>query len=190
MNNMTLANLNYQHDTESEPKPYQTFFKMIEIKTDQNNLLELEPQLSAFVKDFDFFFIKDLTADLYEWIQTSTIQEGTITIQSMHTTCVVAVNELDEPCLLGDINQYLSDAIPRNKRYLHNSSMRTKNLCESDTKCDRNADSHMKSFLFGQPSQTIIVHEGKPLLGEWQKLCFIDLDGPRKRKFAVSIVGV
>ena len=189
---MSLPNLKYISGNEQtiENKEYKSFFRMLDIDTEQNNLLELEPLLAPHVKDFDFFFIKDLTQDLYNWVEESGVSEGSITIQSMHTTCMISVNELDEPCLLGDINKYLSDSIPRTQKYLHNSSMRTKNLCESDTKCDRNADSHMKTFLFGQHSQAIIIHQGKPLLGEWQKLCFIDLDGPRKRKFAVSIVGI
>ncbi|HBF12953.1 MAG TPA: hypothetical protein DDW49_06140 [Deltaproteobacteria bacterium] len=167
-----------------------TFFKKIEISTAQNNLLELEPKLGEHVTDFDFFHINDLTENLFDWIEESGVQEGSITVQSLHTTCVVAVNELDEPCLLGDINKFMRESIPRTKPYLHNSSIRTKNLCESDTKCDRNADSHMKSFLFGNHSQSIIVHEGKPVLGEWQRLCFIDLDGPRTRNIAISVVGV
>jgi len=189
---MSLTTLKYitPRAQSDDTKEYKSYFKQIDIQTEQNNLLQLEPLLVDHVKDYDFFYIKDLTDDLMEWVLESQVTEGTITIQSLHTTCVVAINELDEPCLLGDINKHLSNSIPRTAKYLHNSSMRTKNLCESDTKCDRNADSHMKSFLFGQPSQSVIIHNGEPVLGEWQRLCFIDLDGPRKRKFAVSIVGI
>lgn len=165
------------------------YFKHLEFKTDQNNLLELEPKLVDHLHDLDFFHIVDLTEQAREWVKESGIQNGLLTTQVMHTTCILSMNELDEPCLLGDINKHLREQLPRNRPYLHNSSIRTKNLCESDTKCDRNADAHLKSFLYGGPTQSVIVREGKPLFGEWQRLCLIDLDGPRERKLTVQVIG-
>ena len=166
-----------------------TFYKTIEFATDQSNLLELEPKLAPHVQDFDFFYIKDFTTDCSVWIQESGVQNGFLTVQALHTTCVVGLNELDEPCLLGDINNTLREMTPKTKTYLHNSKLRTKNLCESDNKCDRNADAHLRSFLFGSPSQTIIVREGKPVFGQWQRLCLIDFDGPRSRQVAIQVIG-
>ncbi len=166
------------------------FYKELSFDTDQNNLLELEPKLAPYVEDFDFFSIIDLTEESTKWVEESQIKDGILTVQAMHTTCVVSVNELDEPCLLGDINKALRDFIPKGKAYLHNSGIRTKNLCEDDYKCDTNADAHMKSFLFGGPTQSVIVKNGKPIWGTWQRLCLIDLDGPRKRQVTVQILGV
>lgn len=170
-----------------------SFYKELAIKTDQNNLLELEPKLAPYVEDFDFFSITDLTEDSLKWVEESKIQNGLLTVQALHTTCVVAINELDEPCLLGDINRALREFIPKartdRKPYLHNSGIRTKNLCEDDYKCDTNADAHMKSFLFGGPTQSSIIKDGKPVWGQWQRLCLIDLDGPRDRKVMVQILG-
>ncbi len=165
------------------------YFKKLEFNTYQNNLLSLEPSLKNHLQDLDFFHILDLTQDAYIWVKESSIENGVLTTQVLHTTCMISINELDEPCLLGDINQFLREQLPRNKFYLHNSSLRTKNLCESDTKCDRNADAHLKSFLYGSPTQSIIVKKGKPLFGEWQRLCLIDLDGPRTRQLMVQVMG-
>lgn len=166
-----------------------TYFKHLEFKTDQNNLLDLEPKLKDHLHDLDFFHIIDLTQESHEWVKESGIQNGVLTTQVLHTTCMMSINELDEPCLLGDINKVLRDQLPRNRPYLHNSSIRTKNLCESDTKCDRNADAHLKSFLYGGPTQSVIIKDGKPIFGEWQRLCLIDLDGPRNRKLMVQVIG-
>lgn len=166
-----------------------SYFKELDVSTDQNNLLDLEPKLSSHVEDFDFFCIRDMTEDTKAWIQESGIQNGLLTVQALHTTCVVSINELDEPCLLGDINKALRELVPKGKSYLHNSGLRTKNLCEDDYKCDTNADAHMKSFLFGSPSQTIIIRDGQPVWGRWQRLCLIDLDGPRDRKVMVQVIG-
>lgn len=170
-----------------------TFYKELAIKTDQNNLLELEPKLAPHVQDFDFFYVKDLTEESYQWVEESGIKNGLLTVQALHTTCVMAVNELDEDCLLGDINRALREFVPKARSdkqvYLHNSGLRTKNLCEDDYKCDTNADAHMKSFLFGGPTQSSIIKEGKPVWGQWQRLSLIDLDGPRSRKVLVQIIG-
>lgn len=166
-----------------------SFYKELNITTDQNNLLDLEPKLSNHVEDFDFFSIKDLTEESRNWVRESGIQNGLLTVQALHTTCVVSINELDEPCLLGDINKALREFIPKGKPYLHNSGLRTKNLCEDDHKCDTNADAHMKSFLFGSPTQSIIIRDGQPVWGRWQRLCLIDLDGPRERKVMIQVIG-
>ena len=165
------------------------YYKTIGVDTDHNNLLELEPKLSTHVQDSDFFYIKDFTEDCTTWVTESGIQNGFLTLQALHTTCVISINELDEPCLLGDINNALRDVFPKSGKYLHNSSLRTKNLCESDRKCDGNADAHLRSFFFGSPTQTVIVRDGKPVFGQWQRLCLVDFDGPRHRKIAIQVIG-
>ncbi len=167
-----------------------TYFKTIDFDTGQNNLLKLEPKLAPYVQGADLFYLIDITQNCSAWVEESQIRNGTMTLQVLHTTCLLSMNELDEPCLLGDINHYLRETLPRDKPYLHNNnSIRTANLCEDDFQCDRNADAHLKTFLFGSPTQSMIVHEGKPVFGRWQKLCLIDFDGPRKRKVAVQILG-
>ena len=165
------------------------FNKRVTLATDHNNLAEIEPKLVPYLKEFDFFSIHDLTDPSRLWAEESCIQNGLLTVQALHTTCIVALNELDEPCLLGDLNGFFRDLIPHHRPYLHNSKIRTKNLCADDNKCDRNADAHMKSFLFGAASQTLIVKDGQPVYGRWQKLSLIDFDGPRERMVAVQIIG-
>jgi len=53
---------------------------------------------------------------------------------------------------------------------------------------DGNADSHIKATIVG-PSETIPINNGKLLLGTWQGIMFFELDGPRNRKFVVSVIG-
>lgn len=165
------------------------YFKTVKVATDQNNLAHLEEKLIPFLREFDFFSIHDLTQESRNWTLESKVKNGLLTVQTLHTTCVVAINELDEPCLVGDLNAFFRELVPHHKPYLHNSKIRTKNLCADDKKCDRNADAHMKSFLFGAASQTLMIRDGEPLFGKWQKLCLIDFDGPRERQVAVQIMG-
>lgn len=166
-----------------------SFYKNFEVATSQTNLHELEPKLTPHLKDSDYFHVTDLTLKCEEWIKESGITHGLLTVFVHHTTCVLSINELDEPCLLGDINGQLREAVPKAKSYFHNGPIRYKNLCEDDEKCDRNADAHIKAFLVGSPSQTVIVKDKKAIWGQWQRLCLIDFDGPRTRKISVQIIG-
>ena len=93
-----------------------SFSKTLEIHTGQNNLLDLEPKLADHVEDFDFFYIIDFTLESRDWVRESKIQNGFLTLQALHTTCVITINELDEPCLLGDINNALREFFPKTKK--------------------------------------------------------------------------
>ena len=45
----------------------------------------------------------------------------------------------------------------------------------------------MKASTMGA-SQTLIVDDGKMILGIWQDIYFCEFDGPRDRKFFVKIM--
>lgn len=160
------------------------------IGTGENNLAALDPKLQSFVEPYDLFFIEDLTARLQQLAANSGIQNGQLVAQCLHTTTTLSINELDEPMLVADIYRTLNKLAPRVQDYLHNSPMRTKNLCADDKRCDRNADAHIKSFLIGNPSATCLIRQGQLVLGQWQRVSFIDFDGPRNRKIMVQISGV
>jgi secondary thiamine-phosphate synthase enzyme len=46
---------------------------------------------------------------------------------------------------------------------------------------------HILSSLMGT-SLTVPMASGKPLLGTWQRIVLVELDGPRQRQLIVSIV--
>ncbi len=165
------------------------YYKDLSLETEQINLAQLDSKLTQFVGQHDFFYIEDLCDTFKNLVKESGIKDGILTAQVMHTTAVLSVNELDEPMLLGDISRTLSTMIPHLNDYLHNSKLRTKNLCADDYKCDRNADAHLKSFLIGGHSTTLLVRNGELVLGKWQRVTMIDFDGPRSRKLTVQIMG-
>ncbi|HPM41645.1 MAG TPA: YjbQ family protein, partial [bacterium] len=52
-----------------------------------------------------------------------------------------------------------------------------------------NARSHLMSLLLSA-SETVPVADGKLLLGDWQSIFFVELDGPRERRgVCVKIMG-
>jgi secondary thiamine-phosphate synthase enzyme len=50
-----------------------------------------------------------------------------------------------------------------------------------------NSDAHIKSSMFG-PSITLLVTEGRLVLGTWQSIYFCEFDGPRRRRYYVKVV--
>jgi len=52
-----------------------------------------------------------------------------------------------------------------------------------------NAHSHLLSILGGSGSESIPVVEGKMVLGQWQSVLLLDLDGPRDRTVGVQLMG-
>ena len=51
-----------------------------------------------------------------------------------------------------------------------------------------NAHSHLLSMLLGS-SENIPVSEGKLVIGQWQSILLVDLDGPRDRTVGIQLLG-
>ena len=50
-----------------------------------------------------------------------------------------------------------------------------------------NSAAHLKASAIGM-SVTVIISDGKPVLGTWQSIYFCEFDPPRNRKFYVKII--
>ncbi|OYV08405.1 MAG: hypothetical protein CG443_390, partial [Methanosaeta sp. ASP1-1] len=53
---------------------------------------------------------------------------------------------------------------------------------------DGNAHAHLRAALLGS-SVIIPVEKGGLALGTWQRILFIEMDGPRKRILSIRIIG-
>jgi secondary thiamine-phosphate synthase enzyme len=116
----------------------------------------------------------DITDDVREAVSESGVEEGIVHVFSRHTTAAVIVNE-PESGLLRDVVNKLEELVPEGAGYEHD-------------KVDNNADSHLRAILLG-PSVTLPVAGGEPVLGTWQSILFVELDGPRTRRVLVTVVG-
>lgn len=133
------------------------------------------------------FDVIDITTDVEKAILTSGIQEGYALVYSPHTTCAVLVNE-KESGLLADIQATLQRLVPQMDTYLHDDfNIRTENMHEDETK---NAHAHLRQVLGGKTSEYIPIGEGSLLLGQWQRVMFIEFDRPRPREVMIQICGV
>lgn len=121
----------------------------------------------------------DITAQVGDFCRTGGIQNGLVVVSSEHTTAGVRINEKCDK-LEEDLTSFLSRLVETSGPYKHNK----------DTIDGRpNAHSHLLSYLIGS-SETLVVRNGKLQLGKWQRVFFIELDGPRKeRQVSVTLIG-
>lgn len=123
----------------------------------------------------------DLTDRLMALVRGREVQEGLVSLWSLHTTCALFINERQD-ALLADIRRFLEEVVARDAEWLHNDP------AHSD--CDRmNADSHLRALLLGH-SLTLQVSGGELVLGQWQRVLMGELDGPRARTLRVQIWGI
>jgi secondary thiamine-phosphate synthase enzyme len=121
----------------------------------------------------------DITSLVADVFAGTGIRDGLVTLISPHTTAYINLNEREE-MLQSDMVAFLHRLVPRDGDYGHN-------LNPVDDR--ENAHSHLMG-LFMNASETIPIAGGRLLLGGWQSIFFIELDGPREeRQVALHFLG-
>ena len=115
----------------------------------------------------------DITPEVQKAVAASGVREGICVIFVPHTTAAVTINENADSDVPVDVNFALNMISPDRREFRHGEG---------------NSAAHTKSSLIG-PSLTLIVTNGKLLLGTWQGIWFTEYDGPRTRKVHVRIMG-
>lgn len=128
----------------------------------------------------------DITERVLSCVRLSVIGDGTVTVQSMHTTAAILVNE-NEPLLLDDLGRVLAGWAPADARYCHDDfELRTANMTPGERP---NGHAHARAMAL-QSSTTLAVISGEVQLGQWQRIFLVELDGPREREVVVSTAGL
>jgi len=135
------------------------------------------------IKTLKSFEIIDVTSKVEGFVKESDVTEGVVNIISKHTTAAIRVNE-NEPLLFKDIELHV-DSLAQGNGYHHDRILERKDCPENEPK---NAHAHLKALLMGA-SETLPVKEGKISLGKWQRILFLELDGPRERTYTVVVMG-
>jgi len=115
----------------------------------------------------------NITHDIERIVKESGVKDGLCCVYVPHTTAGVTINEGADPSVVSDILSTLNTLIPQNGNYRH---------------MEGNSDSHIKTSLVGS-SETIIIENGRLLLGTWQAIFFCEFDGGRNRKVIVKVIG-
>ncbi|SDK19142.1 secondary thiamine-phosphate synthase enzyme YjbQ [Sediminibacillus albus] len=115
----------------------------------------------------------DITRELERWIKDEKIEEGILIVSSLHTTAGITVNENADPDVKTDFLMRLDEIYP----WEH----------PNDRHGEGNTASHLKTSTVGH-AQTLIISNGKLMLGTWQGVYFCEFDGPRSRKYAAKMI--
>ena len=114
----------------------------------------------------------DITDKVSRAVDESKIENGLAIIFVPHTTAAITINENADPDVKHDLLRKLRELIPqRESYYRHNEG---------------NSDSHVKTSLVGN-SVTMLIENGKPVLGTWQGIQFCEFDGPRNRDVFIKL---
>ena len=117
----------------------------------------------------------NVTRELGEAVSGSGIECGLALAFVPHATCALILNE-DEPGLRQDVLRLVDELL---------EPLRRKAPFAHD-RIDDNAGAHLAAILLG-PSVTVPVSRGRPVLGTWQSLFVVELDGPRRRSLRVTV---
>ena len=162
--------------------------------------------------------VEDLTPHLKSFLSTSKMQNGVIHVISRHTTTAITINER-ESRLAKDVEGFFLQICPPDERssserkvvgvrYLHNDINLRPDGEEEAQRCRENgweidnpvqlqkwrdqepinAHSHLISMMMGS-SECIPVVDGEMVIGQWQSVLLVDLDGPRTRTVGVQLMG-
>jgi secondary thiamine-phosphate synthase enzyme len=114
----------------------------------------------------------DITREIRNLIKDSGVKSGICIIFVPHTTAGITINENADPDVIRDFMMEMSKLVPLSDGYHHSEG---------------NSAAHIKASMMGF-SHTLIIEDGRPILGTWQGVYFMEFDGPRIRKIHVKII--
>lgn len=121
--------------------------------------------------------VRDITAEVTRVVAASRIKDGIALVSSPGSTVGITTVEY-EPGLVSDLQALFERLAPKGARYGHDAAWG-----------DGNGHAHVRSSLLG-PTFAFPVANGKPVLGTWQQIVFIDFDNKRRRReIMVTVVG-
>jgi len=127
----------------------------------------IEYTLSAQREDF-----YNVTSQVRDAVAKSGVANGLAVVYCPHTTAGITINENADPDVIHDLLIGLNKAFPDRSEFRH---------------AEGNSAAHLKASAVGS-SVTVIIENGKLLLGTWQSVFFCEFDPPRTRKFYVKVM--
>ncbi len=114
----------------------------------------------------------DITRQVQQAVTESGVSDGICIIFVPHTTAAVTINENADPDVQTDFMKEINKIVPWEDGYLH---------------MEGNAAAHLKASMMGF-SETVIIKDGRLVLGTWQGIYFLEYDGARNRKVIIKIM--
>ncbi len=118
----------------------------------------------------------NITPQVEEAVQKSSIKEGFCLVNAMHITASVFIND-DESGLHADFSAWVEKLAPYGKdKYKHN-------LTGED-----NGDAHLKRTILGR-EVVVGITSGRLDFGPWEQIFYGEFDGQRRKRVLVKIIG-
>ncbi|MFP4248312.1 MAG: secondary thiamine-phosphate synthase enzyme YjbQ [Armatimonadota bacterium] len=116
--------------------------------------------------------VLEITSEVAGILEKSDFSSGQCTVSVPHCTCAVYINEHEEGLVHDTLT--LIDGIIAGEDWHHD-------------RIDHNAGAHLGATLLGN-SVHIPVEGGNLVLGTWQRILLVELDGPRHRRVNVTLI--
>ena len=118
----------------------------------------------------------NITSEVENCVVESGIKEGLCLVNPMHITASVFIND-DEQGLHQDFERWLEKLAPEKPyaQYAHNGF-------------EDNADAHLKRQIMGR-EVVVAVTNGRVDLGTWEQIFYGEVDGKRRKRVLVKIIG-
>src|SRR5262245_35769923 len=107
-------------------------------------------------------------------IAASGLKDGFVIVFVEHTTAAITIQENADPDVQHDLLAKLEKLVPQLETYYQHD--------------EGNSDAHLKTAMLGN-SVTVIIDNGKMILGRWQGIYFVEFDGPRERRMVIKVIG-
>ena len=121
--------------------------------------------------------LHDFTGDVAEWVRSSGIREGLLTLFCRHTSASLVIQENAAPAARRDLENYFARLAPESVSYEH------------DDEGPDDMPAHLRAALT-QTQLTIPVADGRMLLGTWQGIyLFEHRNATPERKVALHLIG-
>jgi secondary thiamine-phosphate synthase enzyme len=117
--------------------------------------------------------LHDVTDAVQEAVDRAGVEEGVCHVFVPHTTAGLTLNENWDPDVRGDLVRALEALVP-DVPFHHGEG---------------NSPAHLLSTLVGA-SETLLVRDGRLVLGRWQGIYLAEFDGSRRRRILVQVTGV
>jgi secondary thiamine-phosphate synthase enzyme len=146
------------------PRPREYYVKLVEVSP------------AMFLKKFNiktkYMEMYDITEEIKEAVAESGVAEGLAHVSMLHSTAGIVVASKDSSASC-DVMSDIEKMVPTRADFKH-------------TETASDAGGHVKTALTGS-QLSLIVSEGKLVIGEDQAVYFAEFDGPRPRSFFVGV---
>ena len=128
----------------------------------------------------------DVTEEVQDTVASAGVSHGSVLVFSPHTTCCILLGP-GGPETERSLQATLQAIEAEDGYYAHDDlTIRTENLVEDEP---ANAPAHILHAVAGKTSECIPVVDGKLVLGDSQRILFVELDASRERRYLIQVLG-